>query len=68
MNVGLHFMLQICHLPQIIKALFALSRIGVKNRHFESHTTLAFEPPEGGIVAASDSFTLVSATEFKKVT
>ena len=27
----------------------------VKNRHFESHTTLAFEPPEGGIFAASDS-------------
>ena len=27
----------------------------VKNRHFESHTTLAFEPPEGGIFADSDS-------------
>ena len=27
----------------------------VKNRHFESHTTLHFEPPEGGIFAASDS-------------
>ena len=46
-------MLQICHLPQIIKALFALS--SVKNRQFESHTTLHFEPPEGGIFAASDS-------------
>ena len=37
-------MLEICHLPQVIK-----------NRHFESHTTLHFEPLEGGIFAASDS-------------
>ncbi len=27
----------------------------VKNRHFESHERLAFESPEGGIFAASDS-------------
>ncbi len=26
----------------------------VENRHLESHTTLAFEPPEGRIFAASD--------------
>ena len=48
MNVGLHFMLRICHLPQTIKALFALSRI-------DTRTTRHFEPPEGGIFAASDS-------------
>jgi hypothetical protein len=27
----------------------------VKNRHFESHTTLAVDPPESGIFTASDS-------------
>ena len=27
----------------------------VKNRHFESHTTLAVDPPESGILSASDS-------------
>ena len=26
-----------------------------KNRHFESHTTLAVDPPEGGIFTASES-------------
>ena len=50
-NVGLHFMLQICHLPQIIKALFALSRIDTLN--LTQH--LLSKPPEFGIFAASDS-------------
>ncbi len=51
-NVGLHFTFRICHLPQIIKALFALSRIYTLN--LTQHNS-AFEPPEGGIFAASDS-------------
>ena len=54
-NVGLHFLLQICHLQSLICL--------VKNRHFECHKTISFEPPEGGIFAASG--TLVSATELK---
>ncbi len=49
-NFGLHFTLQISPVPQIIKALFALSRIVTLNL-----TTLAFEPSEGGIFAASDT-------------
>ena len=53
-------MLQISHLPHTIQALFALSRIDT----FESHTTLHFEPPEGGIFAASDS---CFGNEIKKV-
>ena len=55
-NVGLHFMLQICHILQIIKALFALSRIDTLNltQHFISNLRRAESLPP---------LTLVSATE-----